>query len=101
MRPVALIAATVVLFESLAAYAHSREPAVAPPSDRSTGPTISDNRSVEQNAPLPSTSGGMTSPKPADLSHGNWCLSDGLNSDPNNPSGSPGPATGLGISPTR
>jgi hypothetical protein len=91
MKPIALIAVAATLVGS-AAYAQNREISVAPSVDRSTGPTIPDARSVDQIPPLPS-SGGMTSPKPTD--------SNAFNADPKNPSGLPGPSTGLGTSPTR
>ena len=69
------------------------------PMDRSTGPTVPDTgpvdtRKIDQNiATVPSDATGplMTAPH---LDPQNWRTSSGLNADPDNPSGAPGPSTG-------
>jgi hypothetical protein len=73
--------------------------AVAPPASRTTGPTVPDTRQLDQSAALPSA----TSAAPGTgntTATGSWRASDGLNADPNNPNGAPGPSS-IGTSPTR
>jgi hypothetical protein len=81
------------------AYAETSDLAVAPPG-RSTGPTIPDARQVDQNtagAPAPAAA---PSPQDSSQGYGSWRTSDGLNADPNNPSGGPGPSS-IGTNPSR
>jgi len=88
-----------------AACAQSTQQAAAPPSDRSTGPTVpssSDTRAQgAQTQVSPSTNNGLTGSVANDLGYGNWRTSNGLNSDPDNPSGAPGPGVLTNSSRTR
>jgi hypothetical protein len=100
MKPISVIAAAAVLCSGALAYAQSAEIAVAPPS-RSTGPTVPDTRQVDQQTMTTPSSSAAAPTSANDPSYGNWRASDGLNADPNNPSGAPGPSSGLGTSPSR
>jgi hypothetical protein len=96
MRPLLLIAAAMSLGLTTAACAQSQQ-AVLAPLDQSTGPTVpgsGDTRMQDQNTAVsPSTNNGTSQSLANDLGYGNWRTSNGLNSDPNNPSGAPGPST--------
>ena len=99
MKPLFLIAAAMTLSVATTAYAQSQQ-AVLAPLDSSTGPTITtgpgsgDTRVQDQNTAVsPSTNNGTSRSEANDLGYGNWRTSNGLNSDPNNPSGAPGPST--------
>lgn len=96
MRPLFLIAAAVTLSATMACAQNSRQAVVAP-LDGSTGPTVpgsGDTRMQDQNtAASPSTNNGTARSEANDLGYGNWRTSNGLNSDPDNPSGAPGPST--------
>jgi len=62
---------------------------------------VPDTRQVDQQT-IATPGASAASPTTAnDHSYGNWRASDGLNADPNNPSGVPGPSSGLGTSPSR
>lgn len=98
MKPLFLIAAAMTLGIATTACAQSTQQAVVAPVDRSTGPTMStgttDTRQLDQSTAVsPSTNNGTARSHANDLGYGNWRTSDGLNSDPNNPSGAPGPST--------
>jgi hypothetical protein len=98
MKPLFLIAAAMSLSVATTACAQTTQQAVVAPVDRSTGPTVStgtsDTRLLDQNTAVsPSTNNGTARSSANDLGYGNWRTSDGLNSDPNNPSGAPGPST--------
>jgi hypothetical protein len=98
MKRIFAIAATVAAVGgSLPAIAQTQQNIAVAPADRSTGPTIMDPRSADQNTTLPPSH----TTKSNDVTSGNWRTSDGFNNDPNNPSGAPGPSSGLGTSPTR
>jgi hypothetical protein len=94
--PLSLIAAATVFGLSAAACAQSQQAVVAPV-DSSTGPTVpgaSDTRVQDQNTAVsPATNNGTARSRANDLGYGNWRTSNGFNSDPNNPSGAPGPST--------
>lgn len=102
----------IVLIATMAALAGGSTAALAQtgmapaPADGSTGPTVplppsSDTRRIDQSiANAPSSSAGPANTSPAGQAD-NWRSSSGLNADPNNPSGAPGPGTGLGTSPSR
>ena len=101
MKPISVIAAAAALCSSTPAYAQTSENIAVAPPNRSTGPTVPDTRQVDQQT---MTTPGASAAAPAtanDPSYGNWRTSDGLNADPNNPSGAPGPSSGLGTSPSR
>jgi hypothetical protein len=98
MKPLFLIAAAMTLSIATTACAQNQQAVLAP--DRATGPTMTtgpssgDTRVQDQNTAVsPSTNNGMSKSTANDLGYGNWRTSDGLNSDPNNPSGAPGPST--------
>jgi hypothetical protein len=96
MKSLFLMAAALTLSIGTAACAQSTEQAVL--SDHSTGPTVSagtsDTRQLDHSTAVsPSTNNGTAKSTANDLGYGNWRTSDGLNSDPNNPSGAPGPST--------
>lgn len=97
MKPLALIAAAMTFGLAAAACAQSTQQAVVAPVDRSTGPTVpgsGDTRTQDQNTTAsPSTNNGTARSEANDLGYGNWRTSNGLNSDPDNPSGAPGPST--------
>jgi hypothetical protein len=87
-----MIAATAALCSGAPACAQTSESiAVAPPARR-TGPTVQDTRQLDQNAALPPSSSSVAPATGNSLGYGNWRTSDGLNADPNNPSGAPGPS---------
>ena len=96
MRPLFLIAAALTL-GATAACAQNSQQAVVGPVDRSTGPTVpsaTDTRVQDANTAIsPSTNAGTSRSVANDLGYGNWRTSDGLNSDPENPNGAPGPST--------
>ena len=60
-----------------------------------------DTRKIDENRqkviPAPKTASPTNGTKNI---HGNWRTSNGLNADPNNPDGAPGPSSGIGTSPT-
>jgi hypothetical protein len=100
-----------VLIAVVAAWAGAGTAAIAQsgmatgPTDGTTGPTVpppsSDTRRVDQSiATVPPSSASPTSSAPAGQPD-NWRSSSGLNADPANPSGAPGPGVGLGTSPSR
>lgn len=95
MRPLFPIAAALVL-GATGACAQNTQQAVAP-LDQSTGPTVpgsGDTRTHDQNTAVsPSTNNGTARSEANDLGYGNWRTSNGFNSDPDNPSGAPGPST--------
>jgi len=101
MKPIFLIAAAMTLSVATAACAQNqKEQAVMAPFDRTGGPTVAtgpssgDTRSQDQNTAVsPSTNNGTARSTANDLGYGSWRTSNGLNSDPNNPSGAPGPST--------
>jgi hypothetical protein len=97
MKALFLIAAAMTLGAATAACAESTQQALAAPIDRSTGPTVpssGDTRMQDQNTAVsPSTNNGTGRSQANDLGYGNWRTSNGFNSDPNNPSGAPGPST--------
>ncbi len=96
MRPFFLIAAVLSLGVG-AACAQGTQQAVAPSLDRSTGPIVPDSgdtRAQDARTQVsPSTNNGTARSVANDLGYGNWRTSNGLNSDPDNPSGAPGPGT--------
>lgn len=97
MRPLFPIAVAVTLGVSAAACAQSNQQAVVAPIDQTTGPTVpgsGDTRAQDQSTAVsPSTDYGTARSQANDLGYGNWRTSNGFNSDPNNPSGAPGPST--------
>jgi hypothetical protein len=101
MKALIAIATAAALCAGLPAGAQTRELAVAPPATPGTGvnaPSISDTRAVDQNTlkiPSDSAAPATTTNNP---SYDNWRTSSGFNADPNNPSGAPGPSSGLGTS---
>jgi hypothetical protein len=102
MKPIILLAAAATLI-STAAMAQSS--ITTGSTDGSTGPTVppssSDTRQVDQSlATAPASSASPITTSPAGQAD-NWRSSSGLNADPNNPNGAPGPGTGLGTSPAR
>jgi hypothetical protein len=96
----AVIVAAAALCGGLPAWAQTPGNIAVAPSTGSTGPTVPDTRQVDQTAiQPPSSSAAPTSANPTNRS-GNWRTSDGLNADPNNPSGAPGNSS-VGTSPSR
>jgi hypothetical protein len=97
MKALFLIAAATVLTLGTAACAQNREQAVVAPFDRNAGPVMpgsGDTRMRDQNTAVsPATNNGTSRSQANDLGYGNWRTSNGFNSDPNNPSGAPGPST--------
>ena len=71
-------------------------------SKRPVGTGSADTRKIDENRekviPAPETASPTNGTKNL---HDNWRTSNGLNADPNNPNGAPGPSSGIGISPTR
>ena len=99
MKSLFAIAAAAAVLGNLPVCAQTTDLAVAP-SARSTGPTIPDTRQLDQNtAALPSTTAAPPT-KDTSAGYGNWRSSDGLNADPNNPNGAPGPSS-IGTNPSR
>jgi hypothetical protein len=96
----AIAAAVAAMGSGLPAGAQTQPNIAVAPADRSTGPTILGPRSVDQNTTMPPPNSAATS-NANDVNYGNWRTSDGFNNDPNNPTGAPGPSSGLGTSPTR
>ena len=96
MKSLCLIAAAMTFGLAAPAWAQTRQAVVAP-LDRSTGPTVpgsGDTRMQDQSTAVsPSTDNGTDRSTANDLGYGNWRTSSGLNSDPDNPSGAPGPST--------
>jgi hypothetical protein len=91
MRYIVIIAAAG-LCSGLPACAQTSESiAVAPPA-RSTGPTVQDTRQLDQASALPPSSSTIAPATGNSIGYGNWRTSDGLNADPNNPNGAPGPS---------
>ena len=94
-----MIVATAALLSGMAvASAQTATGIATPPAD--TGTTSADTRKIDEaRAPM---SGGAASPTngPANIKD-NWRTSNGLNNDPDNPSGAPRSGAGLGTSPTR
>src|SRR5512133_1480264 len=99
MKSIFVIAGAAALLGSLPVCAQTSDLAVAPPA-RSTGPTVPDTRQVDQNTAVPPSMTAAPSPTDSTAGHGNWRSSDGLNADPNNPSGAPGPSS-VGTNPSR
>jgi hypothetical protein len=97
MKALFLIAAATTLTFGTAACAQNNGQAVVAPFDRSTGPVVpgsGDTRMQDQNTAVsPSTNNGTSQSRANDLGYGSWRTSNGFNSDPNNPSGAPGPST--------
>ena len=97
MRLLFPIAVATTLGIATAACAQTDQQAVVAPFDQSTGPTVpgsGDTRVQDQNTVVsPSTNNATARSTANDLGYGNWRTSNGFNSDPNNPSGAPGPAT--------
>lgn len=97
MRPLFLLAAALSLGFGATVCAQNTQQAMAPSIDRSTGPTVPDSgdtRAQDAQAQVSSSINNGTAPSDAnDLGYGNWRTSNGFNSDPDNPSGAPGPGT--------
>jgi hypothetical protein len=92
--------ATALILTAAAAQAQTSGNIAVAPSTGSTGPTVPDTRQIDQNTiQPPSSSAAPTNANPTN-SYGNWRTSDGLNADPNNPSGAPGNSS-IGTSPSR
>jgi len=98
MRTVIIAAAAVLSLGGPACAQSDSNLAVAPPA-RSTGPTIPDTRQIDQSQVLPPASSAASGSSNT-AGTGNWRAADGLNADPNNPNGAPGPSS-TGTSPTR
>ena len=101
MKPISAIAAAAVLCSSALAYGQTAESIAVVPANRSTGPTVPDTRQVDQQTMTPPGASAAAPTTANDQSYGNWRTSNGLNADPNNPNGAPGPSSGLGTSPSR
>lgn len=99
MKSILVIASAAALLGSLPVYAQTSDLAVAPAA-RSTGPTIPDTRQVDQNTAAPPSTTAAPPTKDTSAGFGNWRASDGLNADPNNPNGAPGPSS-IGTNPSR
>jgi hypothetical protein len=101
MKSLIVIAAIAALGAS-ATIASAQSGMATAPMDSSTGPTVlapspSDTRQIDQSiANAPSSA----SPPTAEIhpNSENWRGSSGMNADPDNPSGAPGPSTGTGTS---
>jgi len=104
MKPILMIAALAAVVAGGTTTAVAQSGMVVIPSDRSTGPTVpspgtTDTRQIDQNI---ATAPADTSPNSLETPNAkNWRSSSGLNTDPDNPNGAPGPSSGLGTSPTR
>ncbi len=101
MKPISVIAAAAVLCSPGLAYTQTTENIAVVPPSRSTGPTVPDTRQVDQQTMTPPGASAAAPATANNQSYGNWRASDGLNADPNNPNGAPGPSSGLGTSPSR
>jgi hypothetical protein len=100
MKPALIIVAAAGLCGGLPASAHTSGGVAVAPSVGSTGPTVPDTRQVDQSTiQPPSSSAAPINANPTNT-YGNWRTSDGLNADPNNPSGAPGNSS-VGTSPSR
>jgi hypothetical protein len=97
MKPLFLTAAAMTFGLAAAACAQNAQQAVVAPVDRTTGPTVpgsGDTRMKDQGTAVPpATNNGTARSEANDLGYGNWRTSNGLNSDPDNPSGAPGSST--------
>ena len=97
MKPLPLLAAAMTFGLVAAACAQNAQQAVVAPIDRTTGPTVpgsGDTRMQDQSTTVsPAINNGTARSEANDLGYGNWRTSNGLNSDPDNPSGAPGPST--------
>jgi hypothetical protein len=104
MKPALIIVAAATLCGGPPAWAQTSGNVAAAPPSTSTGPTVPDIRQIDQNTirppgQPPSSSATPTNANPT-TTYGNWRTSDGLDADPNNPSGAPGNSS-VGISPSR
>jgi hypothetical protein len=94
MKPMLLIAAVALLGSATIASAQTSGSIASAPANGSTGPTNPDTRPADtSNVIRPSDSAAASTSNPAN-SHSNWRTSSGLNADPDNPNGAPGPNTG-------
>jgi hypothetical protein len=97
MRLLFPVAIAMAFGVGMAACAQTSQQAVVAPVDsatRATVPGSGDTRMQDQNTAVsPSTNNGTARSRANDLGYGNWRTSNGYNSDPDNPSGAPGPST--------
>lgn len=96
MKPILFLAAAAALCGATVASAQTGGSIASAPANNSTGPTISDTRAVDQNTVNTPAGSGASSTSNTPNSYGNWRTSSGLNADPDNPNGAPGPSSGLG-----
>ena len=79
-------------------FAAAQSSIATAPANNSTGATVPDTRQVDQGSVNSSITAPSTKPSTGTGSSGtNWRSSSGLNADPSNPNGAPGPS-GLGSS---
>jgi len=90
----AIAAAVAAVGSSLPASSQSQPNIAVAPTERSTGPTVPDARTVEFHTAVPRSRDGGSNAI-------DGRAAGGFDNDPNNPTGAPGPTPGVNTSPIR